>query len=328
MSDLRIDYIQILSLNPQANNARMHSKKQIKQIVKSIKEFGWTNPVLIDDKNNIMAGHGRIEAAKIMLLETVPCVRLSHMTAEQKRAYIIADNKLAENAGWDQNILAFELKALHEIDVDFDLELTGFNIAEIDILIEEIEIVDEEIDEDEVPEPDIPNAFGVEIGDIWQLGDHRLICGDALNSISITTLMAGAKAKMVFTDPPYNVPINGNVCGKGEIQHEEFIMASGEMNSEQFTHFLKQSFQNMAMHSQDGSIHFICMDWRHINEIMAAGEDVYSVLKNLIVWVKDNGGMGTFYRSRHELIFAFKHGKAGHTNTFELGQYGRYRTNI
>ena len=328
MQDLLIENIKPALLKPWKNNARTHSKKQIRQIANSIAEFGFTNPILIDDNSFILAGHGRIEAAKLLNLETVPCVRFSHMSASQKRAYVLADNKLALNAGWDDELLAEELKSLQDIDIDFDLELTGFSISEADLIIESLspEADNDPLDE-ELPNIDdgLPN---VQYGDVWQLGEHRLICGDALDIHTIEALMDGQSAQMVFTDPPYNVPINGNVCGKGNIKHDEFEMASGEMSPAQFTAFLKTSFENMTAHSRDGSIHFVCMDWRHIKEIKEAGEKVYSELKNMIVWVKDNGGMGTFYRSRHELIFAFKHGKAAHTNTFELGQHGRYRTNV
>ena len=140
--------------------------------------------------------------------------------------------------------------------------------------------------------------------------------------------MGGERAQMVFTDPPYNVPIQGHVGGSGATKHREFAMASGEMSEAEFIGFLRSSFQNLVEWSSDGSIHFICMDWRHMQEMLTAGEGIYAELKNLIVWVKDNGGMGTFYRSRHELIFAFKNGAAPHINSFELGQHGRYRTNV
>ena len=166
------------------------------------------------------------------------------------------------------------------------------------------------------------------IGDIWELGPHRLICGDSLMASTCEALMQGEKAEMVFTDPPYNVPIDGHVGGLGKTTHREFAMASGEMTSDEFTQFLAKAFANLATNSVDGSIHFICMDWRHMQEVLKAGEATYSELKNLIVWAKDNGGMGTFYRSRHELVFAFKNGMAPHINTFELGQHGRYRTNV
>ncbi|WP_428515362.1 DNA-methyltransferase [Roseovarius sp.] len=165
-------------------------------------------------------------------------------------------------------------------------------------------------------------------GDVWQLGPHRLLCGDALKGAVVEKLMAGEMARMVFSDPPYNVKIDGHVGNSGKIQHREFAMASGEMTVSEFTGFLERAFQNMADHSVDGSIHYLCMDWCHMSEMLAAGQGVYDGLKNLIVWAKDNGEMGTFYRSRHELIFVFKKGKAAHVNTFELGEKGRYRANV
>lgn len=322
-----IEMIPTSALRPWAKNARTHSKKQVKQIADSIRTFGFTNPILIDNENAILAGHGRVEAAKLIGMNPIPCVRLANMSPEQKRAYVLADNKLALNAGWDDEILAEELKALLELDLDFDVEITGFSISEIDSLVEGL-IPEEpgDPDDDAVPANDGPPRCRV--GDIHALGAHRLICGSALDAIVVASLMGGDKAEMVFTDPPYNVPIDGHVGGSGLVKHREFAMASGEMSKREFTSFLRTAFQNLAAHSLDGSIHFICMDWRHMDEMLNAGEGVYSELKNLIVWVKDNGGMGTFYRSRHELIFAFKNGMAPHINSFELGQHGRYRTNV
>ena len=276
----------------------------------------------------ILAGHGRLAVAKTLGLELLPCVRLADMTAEQKRAYVLADNKLALNAGWDEELLALELQGLMEIDLDFDVGVTGFSIAEIDGLIEGVNPQDAGDPEDEWTPPDSDAAPITRLGDIWRLGRHRLICGDSLLASTAEALMQGEKAEMVFTDPPYNVAIDGHVGGLGKTRHREFAMASGEMSSDQFTQFLKTAFLNLVTHSVDGSIHFICMDWRHLKEILTAGEATYSELKNLIVWAKDNGGMGTFYRSRHELVFAFKNGTAAHINSFELGQHGRYRTNV
>lgn len=327
VTDLKIEKIKISDLKPWANNARIHSKKQIKQLTKSISEFGFTNPVLIDENLNILAGHGRVLAAEKLKMESVPCVKLAHMNRAQKQAYVLADNKLAINAGWDEELLAQELEALMALDVDFDVQLTGFSIAEVDIIIESVAVEEpDNPDDDILPSPDesLPECF---LGDLWQLGIHRLICGDALDTNVVSQLMEGAVAQMIFTDPPYNVKIDGNVCGKGDIKHKEFDMASGEMSSSEFTEFLRKAFENQIAYSCDGSIHFICMDWRHLTEILSAG-GIYTELKNLITWVKDNGGMGTFYRSRHELILAFKNGTAPHINTFELGQYGRYRTNV
>lgn len=328
MEDLEIQLIPADQLKPWKKNARTHSKKQVRQVAKSIEEYGFTNPILIDEDYNILAGHGRLLAAQLLKMEQVPCVLLSHMSPAQKRAYRIADNKLALNAGWDEELLAHEFNALIELDSDFDIELTGFSISETDIIIEGYKPVEDNDPAEDLLPVDLSSVPDVEFGDIWQLGTHRLICADALDPLTVSALMDSQLADMIFTDPPYNVKIDGNVCGKGSIKHDEFAMASGEMDENTFTEFLFQSFQNQIEHSIDGSIHFICMDWRHIREITAAGDRAYTELKNVITWVKDNGGMGTFYRSRHELIFAFKHGNAPHINSFELGQHGRYRTNV
>jgi DNA modification methylase len=325
MSD-QIEYHAPCDLKPWARNARTHSRKQLRQIADSIRQFGFTNPIIIDDRNTILAGHGRVEAAKSLGLETVPCLRQDRMTEAEKRAYVIADNKLALNAGWDEELLAAELGALYALDLDFSVEITGFSIAEADSLIAGLAVEeDHNPADDQVPE-DPPERC--KAGDIWQLGAHRLICGNALDPQVIDRLMDGQTAAMVFTDPPYNVPIEGHVGNSGKIKHREFAMASGEMSQDQFITFLQTALQKLYDHSLDGSIHFVCMDWRHMQDLLVAGHSVYDEFKNLIVWVKDNGGMGTFYRSRHELIFAFKKGTAPHINTFELGQHGRYRTNV
>jgi DNA modification methylase len=315
-------------LRPWPRNARTHSRKQIRQIAESIRRFGFTNPVLIDRDNRILAGHGRVEAARELGMATAPCLRVDHLSMAEKRAYVLADNKLALNAGWDEELLALELKELMEADIEFDVSVTGFSIAEVDQLVEGLvpEEVGDPID-DRLPDPS-ETSSRCSPGDIWRLGPHRLLCGNSLDSAIVAALMAGEKAEMVFTDPPYNVAIEGNVSGLGKIRHREFAMASGEMSCDQFTAFLSSAFANLVAHSLDGSIHFVCMDWRHISEVLEAGRTSYSELKNLIVWVKDNGGMGAFYRSRHELIFAFKSGTAPHVNSFELGQHGRYRTNV
>ena len=249
------------------------------------------------------------------------------MSEAQKRAYVLADNKLAENAGWDRELLAIELGTLAGADHDFDLGVIGFDASEIDLIIEEAAASDTNVPEDEVL-PELDETAVTRPGDLWQLGPHRLLCGDVRDAAAMASLMRDDRARLVFTDPPYNVRIDGHVCGSGKVRHREFAMASGEMDAATFTGFLADAFDRMAAASVDGSIHFICMDWRHMGEILQAGRAVYSELKNLIVWAKDNGGMGTFYRSRHELVFAFKHGTAPHLNTFGLGEGGRYRTNV
>lgn len=326
MARADVELIAISDLKPWARNARTHSKKQVRQIAESIETFGFTNPVLIDERRTILAGHGRVEAARLLGRDEVPCLRLDDMSEDEKRAYVLADNKLALNAGWDEDLLAAELGALVSADLDFDVSITGFSIPEIDGVLASVAPEEPGDPEDDLLPGEI--APRVRNGDVWQLGPHRLVCGDALEGAVVEELMAGDMARMVFSDPPYNVKIDGHVGNSGKIQHREFAMASGEMTVSEFTGFLERAFQNMADHSVDGSIHYLCMDWRHMSEMLAAGQGVYDELKNLIVWAKDNGGMGTFYRSRHELIFVFKKGKAAHINTFELGQHGRYRTNV
>jgi DNA modification methylase len=324
---MKIEYIAVRELRPYPNNARKHSKKQIQQIAKSIAKLGFCNPVLIDDAKQIIAGHGRVEAAKVLGIDAVPACQLSHLSEADKRAYILADNKLAEKAGWDRELLAIELQGLIEIDVD--IELTGFEMAEIDLILEDAREASATGSgpEDEVPERS-PGPAVTQTGDLWLLGAHRLLCGDARDNAAYDRLLEAAKAEFVFTDPPYNVAIDGNVCGLGRVRHREFAMGCGEMSEAEFTAFLEAVFGLLAENTLDGSIHQICMDWRHMWEMLEAGRRVYSELKNLCVWNKTNAGMGSFYRSKHELVFVWKSGTTAHINNFELGQHGRHRTNV
>jgi DNA modification methylase len=327
MSITQIRERAVTSLRPYTRNARTHSKKQVRQIASSIERFGFTNPVLISDEGEIIAGHGRVEAAKLLGWKAVPTIALSHLSETERRAYVLADNKLALNAGWDKDILAIELQAL--VDFEFDVELTGFNLAEVDFVLDEA--AESDPNSSDTADDDVTKVSGPPVsrqGDVWLLGRHRLLCGDARNAIDFATLMDGAKADLVFTDPPYNVKIDGNVCGLGTVKHREFAFASGEMNRTQFTVFLSETLGNVASVMRDGAIAYVCMDWRHMGELLAAGEEAFTEFKNLVVWNKTNGGMGAFYRSKHELIFVFKQGTAEHTNSFGLGQTGRYRTNV
>jgi DNA modification methylase len=317
----------ITALRPYARNARTHSRKQIKQIAASIDRFGFTNPVLVSDDGEIIAGHGRVAAARSLGWKRVPTIALSHLSETERRAYVLADNKLALNAGWDREILAIELQGL--VDLQFDVELTGFSLAEIDLLIEEAGDADPDgSDAAEDAGPALSGAPVTRMGDLWQLGRHRLLCGDTRSAPDMDRLMAGERADLVFTDPPYNVAIDGNVCGLGAVRHREFAFASGEMSRDQFTYFLEATLGNITRVMRDGAIAFVCMDWRHMGELLAAGEASFTELKNLVVWNKTNGGMGAFYRSKHELVFVFKQGTAAHTNSFGLGETGRYRTNV
>lgn len=325
---MQIEYTLVRELKPYPGNARTHSKKQVKQIAKSMEKFGFCNPVLVDDQKQIIAGHGRVEAAKLLGMHAVPTVRLSHLSETEKKAYVLADNKLAMKAGWDREVLAIELQGL--LDLNVDIELTGFETPEVEVILDEAEEARGETTagpEDTAPEygahPPVTRT-----GDLWILGNHRLFCGDAREQVSYDALLEGAAAQFVFADPPYNVPIDGHVCGLGRIRHKNFAMGCGEMSETEFVSFLESVFRRLALNTSDGSIHDICMDWRHMSEILAAGRKIYAELKNVCIWNKTNAGMGSFYRSKHELVFVFKNGTAAHINNFELGQHGRTRTNV
>jgi DNA modification methylase len=323
----------VADLRPYSRNARTHSKQQVAQIAASIRRFGFTNPVLTWGNGEIIAGHGRVEAAKQLGLAEVPTLALDHLSAAERRAYVLADNQLALNAGWDQELLAGELQAL--IDIEFEIGVLGFSQAEID------KVLDQAAQSSVVP-PNANSAIAeiddavpavlaqpvTRMGDVWQLGRHRLICADARLPQSYVRLLGDDRVDLVFTDPPYNVPIDGHVTGLGAVKHREFAFASGELSQTQFTAFLSESLGAMATCCRDGAIAFVCMDWRHMRELLAAGYAVFSELKNVCVWNKTNGGMGAFYRSKHEMVFVWKVGTAPHTNNFGLGDTGRYRTNV
>jgi len=264
---MKVEYTLVRELRPYANNARTHSKKQVQQIANSIKKFGFCNPVLIDDDKQIIAGHGRVEAGKLLGIDAVPTCRLSHLSEADKRAYILADNKLAQKAGWDKELLAIELQGL--IDLEFEIELTGFEMPEIDLILEDAREANGAPSGPEDNVPQSPSGPAVaQVGDLWVLGNHRLLCADAREEAAYDNLLEGAKAEFVFTDPPYNVAIDGNVCGLGRIRHREFAMGSGEMSEAEFMTFLQTVFERLAKHSIDGSIHQICMDWRHMWEML------------------------------------------------------------
>ena len=272
-----------------------------------------------------MSGHGRVEAARELGLGSVPTRLIAGLTQTQKRAYVIADNKLAQLSGWDSTLLRSELEIL--IRDDFEIETTGFSTAEIDIMLGGNEEPDG-TDPDDLQNEDIVEEVVSRTGDLWKLGQHRLFCGDSLRPESFVAAMEGEKAQIVVTDPPYNVPIAGHVCGKGKVKHQEFAMAAGEMSTKEFTDFLNRALSHAHEFSEDGAVHFYFMDWRHIREILDAAHPLFGQPRQLCVWAKDNAGMGTFYRGQHELVFIFKKGNAAHINNFELGQHGRYRTNV
>ena len=326
---LKIVYRAVDELKLDPANPRRHSKKQIRQIANSIRTFGFIVPVLVDRHGRVLAGHGRLLACRELGITEVPTLCLEHLTPEQARAFMIADNRLTEIATWDDKLLAEQLKELSLVDLDFSIEVIGFEMGEIDLRIASLEDAADPADDPADAIPELPPRPPVsKRGDLWLLGHHRVLCGNALDPADFVVLFGEERAAMVFCDPPYNVPIDGHASGLGAIRHRPFVMASGEMDKSAFTAFLAQACQNLAAFSADGSIHFVCMDWRHVEELLAAAHDAYSGLENLCVWVKDNGGMGSLYRSRHELVLVFKNGRHGHRNNVQLGRFGRNRTNV
>jgi hypothetical protein len=316
---LTIERVPIEDLRPNQNNSRLHPREQIDKITRAIAEFGFLIPALIDDGNMIIAGHARIEAAKKLGLAEVPCIRTSHLSEAQKRKFTILDNRLAEDSVWDFQLLAKELEFLQAEGID--LQTTGFEIPELETIFAngDIAIAAKNTGDDEVP--DLGSARAItKPNDLWIMDDHRLLCGDARRPESFATVLHGSRAQLVFVDPPFNMKIRGPVSGKGRIKHGEFAEASGEKTSAQYAKFLEDSLGLLAEHSEDGSIHYVCIDWRHLYVLLTAGSRVYRELKNLVVWNKTNAGLGSFYRSQHELICVWKNGRGKHTNNIQLGK--------
>ncbi|MGN6095452.1 MAG: site-specific DNA-methyltransferase [Bosea sp. (in: a-proteobacteria)] len=312
-------------LVPSARNARTHSKKQIHLIAESIKAFSFTSPILATLDGEIVAGHGRYEAAKLLGMKTVPVIFVNHLGPQQIRALRIADNRVAELSGWDSEILKLELGEL--IELDFAIELTGFETAEVDVLLDAGPPVAAKADPADAL-PRLQEAAVTQRGDLWLLGEHRILCGDARERGDYQRLLGGERAQMVFVDPPYNVRVDGHVSGLGKVKHREFAMASGEMSKLEFTGFLHAVFAEIAEASQDGALIYSCIDGPHLHEMLNAGYGVFDELKSVITWAKANAGMGSLYRSQTELITLWKKGKAPHINNIELGKHGRYRTTL
>ena len=323
---LSIAYQPVDQLKPDPSNARQHSAKQIRQIAKSIETFGFNVPVLIEADGKVIAGHGRLLAAKRLGWTEIPTIPLDHLSESQKKAFMIADNRLAEVAVWDDRLLAEHLKALASVELAFDIETIGFDMGEIDLRIESLAAKDAN-----ASEPALPEVLGPavsRIGDLWLLGRHRVLCGDARDEAAHAVLIGDERGSAVFTDPPYNVPIDGHVSGLGKVRHREFVMAAGEMTPEAYTAFLATSLERMRASSHPGSLAFVCMDWAHMHELLDAAKSTLLEMLNLCIWSKANAGMGGLYRSQHELVFAFKLGSGRHRNNVQLGAQGRHRSNI
>jgi len=328
---LKIEYRSPHSLKAYPGNARTHNRKQRRALETSMRRFGYTQPALITENGEIIAGHGRVEAAKSIGLLEIPVIRIDHLSETDRRAYILADNQLALKAGWNKEILAVELQNL--IEVGFDVEIAGFEAPEVDLLLNDVADMHRDPDGDDA----IPNVARdrppvTQSGDMWLFGSsdaphHRLICGDARDSIAISTLMGSERAALILTDPPFNVRIS-DISGKGNSRHDEFAMASGEMTEQEYIAFLQQFLTAATTRIAPGTLIYLFIDWRHLFELLTAAKLQNFAFINLCVWNKTNGGMGSLYRSKHELVLIFRHGDAPHRNNVELGKNGRNRSNV
>lgn len=318
--ELTVIHVAIAVLNIYPSHARRHDNRKLNFLTKSIREFGLANPIIIDELDTILSGHMRARAYEELGLKTIPAIRLTHLTPDQKRAFVIAANRLPELGSWDKRVLKQELKILSDITCEIDLDITGWDIGEIDLILGH----DEREDEEEVF-PELPAEPFTRPGDLYIMDKHRLYCGSCLDEASWQLLMDGELAQICITDSPYNVPVKGHVTSK---DHKEFAMASGEMTIEQFIQFLNEAYRLMAQFSEPNALHYLFIDHRHLRELFAAADPVYDRQVNLIVWAKSNGGLGSHYRSRHELVALYQVGKGKPINNVQLGKYGRNRSNV
>ena len=316
----QISLQQVANLSAFGRQARTHSEAQVGAMAASMDEFGFLVPIIIDQDRRVLAGMGRLRAAKRLGLEEVPCIQLSHLTPELKRTFVIAENRLADLAGWDRDILGLELKELNGLELDFQLEVTGFKTIEIDRLIRPVF----EDEEDEPPAP--PAHITSRVGDLYQLSDHRIFCGDARSGRSFRALMMGEAARACVSDFPFNVDTRTLVTTK--LRLRQFPMASGEMSDEEFVEFIKETLGHIIAHVVNGGLIYVVMDWRHQWHVLTAARAHSLEQVNLCVWDKGRGGMGSFYRSQHELFHVFKSGDAPFLNRVELGRHGADRTNV
>jgi DNA modification methylase len=322
--DLNPRLVSIADCKALGRETRRHPPGQVRKLAASLDRFGFVLPILIDPDRRVVAGWGLVLAARQLGLTEVPAVTLTELSEAELRTLRLALNRLSEDSAWDEKELTLEFSEILELSPQTDLEVSGFEMGEIDILLGDGGAGEE----DALP---LIDAFAPPVtrpGDLWICGQHRVFCGDALRSESFSQLLGGEAAGMLFTDPPYNVPIDGHASGLGTIKHADFAMGSGELSSTEFMAFLKTSLGHAARCSRDGAIHFVCMDWRHLKEVIVAGEKIYSELKNVCVWRKSNAGMGSLYRSQHELVLVFKVGTDAHVNNVGLGRHGRNRTNV
>lgn len=317
--------IPIADLAPFPDHARRHSATQIRALARSIEALNYNVPIIIDEQNRILAGHACAEAVTRLGWDTIPAVRVSDLTEAQKRSFVLAHNRLAESATWDEALLAENLQVLDALDLDFTLEVTGFETTEIDRLLG-FEIIDETAAEEALPEPCAGPPIS-RLGDLWHLGSHRLYCGDALDVEAHRMLMGQDRSRMVLSDPPYN--LSARDIGRTAVaRHGDFVAAHGELDDPGYVGFLETAFAHARASCLDGALAYIFIDWRHASHALEAGRRVFDELKNICVWNKTNAGMGSLYRSQHEFVLVFKAGRAPHVNNVELGRNGRNRSNV
>jgi DNA modification methylase len=321
---LAIGYEPIADIKANPRDARVYKEAEKRRIVRAVRQFG-PLPLVVDPNRVVLSGNIWIEAVRLAGFSEVPVFVIAHLSPAEADAFMLFQVRAIERGQWDEQILGQVLRDLTLEKVDLDISLTGFDPPEIDLLIGGL-------DEASAPDPaDEPAPTGPNVtrpGDLWILGNHRLLCADSLKTENYKKVLTGESAHIIFTDPPFNVPIAGHVSGLGAVTHREFAMASGEMSEAEFIDFLITPLTLMAAHSRDGSLHFIAMDWRHLYELLMAGRQVYDGFLNLCVWSKDKPGMGALYRSQHELFLVFKHGRRAHRNNVQLGRFGRNRSNV
>jgi DNA modification methylase len=321
----RLELRPIEQVKPNPHHTRQPNRQQQRKLEASFRKFGENAPIMVDRQGFIVGGHSRFEALKALGRTEFWVLVLDHLNEAKARGYMLADNKIAEFGEWDEKKLASEISGLIELAEDFEIEDAGFDTGEIDVILQGLDANDP--DEEDQFEPRVGKAVTL-VGDLWSLGLHRLFCGDARDTASYQFLMNGETAAAVFADPPYNVRINGHVTGKGSQTHREFPCASGEMSEAEFTDFLRRFLTLLRDHSAVGALFYVCVDWRHLWELLSAGRAVGLPLLNICVWSKTNAGMGSLYRSRHELILLLRNGDAPHINNVQLGRHGRNRSNI
>jgi len=317
----QIEWVKTTSLTVLGRNPRSHPAHTSRALRRSIQQVGFIVPILINEQNQIIAGHARVQAAVDLGMAEIPAVRISHLSEAEIRAFRIADNRLTELGEWDKEVLAIEFRDL--LDLDFEIELTGFDFPEIDIVLASTR--------DRTPEADVELASGPAVtqpGDLWVLNEHRLLCGDARDPGDHARLLRGDEASMIFTDPPYNVPIEGHVSGGGRIKHREFEMASGELSVGAVAVYQRGFLRCCIDAGQQGALIYVCIDWRSASLLEAVAHGLGLKTVAWCVWAKTNAGMGSFYRSQHEFVLVFREEQASHRNNVRLGRYGRNRTNV